>query len=164
MAFRHSPEEIKKRIVGYYEDEYPAYLVAEGALWPDDVVPLATFKEVIYGDATTVKEIKAYPALAVTSGDVIAILRAEQGQVLQWQTQMYIRYFLRDSNLAYLEKQLDRHISATLKMFETAPFRTIGGLAQSFEFQRIEVPPSLLPLGATVFIRGIELQYEVRHA
>ena len=80
-----------------------------------------------------------------------------------WHTQIYLRTFIRDSNVARLEKHLDRHLQAQLLMFEAYPNNNLDGLASSFEFMRAEPTQSILPLGATSYIRGLETQWECRH-
>lgn len=162
--FRHTPEDLKKRLMSYFENDYPAFINQVEADHVDDPVTIAPFKELIYGDATRVKEIKAWPALAITSADSFPIERTQQHFVALWQTQIYCRYFIRNSVLGELEKIVDRHIEATLKMFEVSPYKTLGGLATSFEFLRAEKTDSILPEGASIYIRGLEVQWEVRHS
>lgn len=162
MSFVHSPGQIKNRILGYYQNNYSTFQDAVDAEW-NDTVTLEDIKDVFIGDATKVKEIKAFPSVAILSGDVFPVERVEQYRNTQWHTMIYIRLFLRNSNLSTIEKMLDRSLEAQLQMFETYPYNNLGGYAKSFEFLRAEPTDSFNPPGATLYIRCIETQWECQH-
>src|SRR5574337_860652 len=162
MSFIHSPEELKNKVIGFYQNSYPSYQAAVNNKW-NDGVSLEAIKDVFLGDATKTKEIKVYPTVAVLSGDVFPVQRVEQYRDILWHTMIYIRIFLRNSNLSILEKMLDRSLEAQLQMFEDNPQYNLGGLAKSFEFLRAEPTDSFNPPGATLYIRCIETQWECEH-
>jgi len=163
LSFEHSPEEIKKQIKTYFESNYPSFLTQVAALWPSDVVAIEAFRDIFLGDVSKSKEIAQWPSLAIMSGDVFPVVIVEQRRTIFWHTQIYLRTFIRDTNLERLEKTLDRHLQAQLMMFETAPYATLGGIATSFEFLRSEPTDSILPLGSSIYIRALETQWEIRH-
>lgn len=163
MGFEHSPEELKKQILILFTDNYRTYLDAVQTDWASDPIDLETPKQTFLGSATRIQEIKTWPAIGILSGDVFAIEQTQQYRTTGWETQVFIRTFLRDSNVGRLDKTLDRHLQAQLRMFEDYPGYNLNGSARSFQFMRAEPTNSILPLGAGIFIRGLETQWQVRH-
>lgn len=161
--FNSSPEDLKNALVDIYTNNYPSFITQVQARHSTDPITIENFKDIFTGDATRTKEIKAWPSLAITTGDVISIQVTEQQRHVFWQTQIYVRYFLRHANISILGKLLDRHLEATMLMFEEPPYRTINGKVDSFEFLRAEVTDSILALGPTSYVKGLEVQWEARH-
>jgi len=162
MSFIHSPGELKNQLVQYFTNDYATFMAQVDSRWNDGTV-LPTVADIFLGDATKTKEIKQYPTVAILTGDVFPIERVQQFSNTQWQTGIFIRTFLRHSNLSTLEKYLDRTLEAQLKMFESDPYNHLSGLAKSFEFMRAEPTDSWNPPGATLYVRCLETQWECQH-
>lgn len=162
MSFNHTPEELKKELLSIYQNDFPSFALAVDTKWNDDI-SLPDIKDCFVGDATKVKEIKVFPSVAILSGDVFPVERVEQYRNTQWHTMIYIRTFIRHSNLSILETLLDRFLEAQIEMFESHPFYNLNGKAKSFEFFRAEPTDSFNPAGATLYIRCLETQWECQH-
>jgi hypothetical protein len=161
--FVNSPEAIKKKIQEIFSLHFRTHLDSVSALWEDDPIELVGYDDIFLGSATRTKEIKSWPSLAILSSDVYATEVSQQGKVITWNTQVYLRTYLRDSNVARLDKTLDRYLQAQLHMFDSYPASNLDGMAKSLDFMRYEPTSSILPTGASIFIRGMETQWEVRH-
>jgi len=161
--FENSPEAIKKKIQEIFNLHFRSHLDYVHGLWTNDQIELENYRDIFLGSATSVKEIKAWPSLAILSSDVYATEVSQQGKVMTWNTQVYLRTFVRDSNVTRLDKILDRYLQAQLHMFDNYPASNLDGIAKSLDFMRYEPTSSILPTGASIFIRGMETQWEVRH-
>lgn len=162
MSFVNSPEMLKIAIKEIFEIDYPTFQSAINARW-NDGIELPEFKRIEYGDVNSPNEVKAWPTLAILSGDVFPVLTTEQRRDIKYSTRIYIRTFLRHANISILDKHLDRTLEAQMLMFEEDPYNTINHKASELRFLLAEPTATHNPAGSTNYIRALELQYEAIH-
>jgi len=156
-----NPEAIKKKLQALFEDSYGDYLDTVEGNHSDDEITLDDFAQIIYGDISSVQQVKSWPALAILSNTSTIAVRGEGGVWNIWNTDIELRLFFRHQEVTELAKIVDRHLEALMTFL--GDYDTLEGTILGIQGVSFTPTETILPPGSTMFAKGLQVLIRTQH-